>query len=304
MWRGLVGWAVLVAAIALPHNAAAALDGWGVSLDVGLIQGVPRNGWYALVGVSLPLERVTKPQGFTSKRSEPDDGDPFDQALRARDARPSDVAFLGDPPDTDGEAKPPPAPEPSDSKPEGETAAPRAAAPAAPEQRAPRLRPPFVRRVVLEALRARGLPSARERLDSMSRRARASAVLPEVRLRAARSNGESLRLSPTVDDPYRYLRAGEEELLVEARLAWRLDRLLFADEEVSVERLRRQDRAERAEWTLKVLVTLFRWHRSRLRAANTELLPDDRASAELDAFEAEAMLDAMTGGWFSTSVGN
>jgi hypothetical protein len=153
--------------------------------------------------------------------------------------------------------------------------------------------------VVREALRERGLETADERLESMQGRARSAAVLPEVRLRAARSTGESLRLAPTVDDPYRYLRGGDDELVVEARLTWRLDRLVFADDEVGIERARRQERAERAEWALKVVQVLLHWHRYRLRAMNEDLLPEERAEAELDAFEAEATLDVMTGGWFS-----
>jgi hypothetical protein len=105
-----------------------------------------------------------------------------------------------------------------------------------------------------------------------------------------------------VDDPYRYLRGGDEELVVEARLTWRLDRLVFADDEVGIERVRRQDRAERAEWVLKVVLVLLHWHRSELKAMNADLLPEERAEAELDAFEAETTLDVMTGGWFSGAI--
>ncbi len=161
------------------------------------------------------------------------------------------------------------------------------------------LRPALARAAVRAALRAHGYPAARRRLSSMASRARVSATLPEVRLRAARTNDESLRLTPTSADPYRYTRAGGSTLWFEARLTWKLDRLVFADEELAVERLRQRRDKARLELVQHVLAALFAWQRALVKAADTSLLPNERTLAELDAIEAEATLDVLTGGWFS-----
>ncbi len=99
-------------------------------------------------------------------------------------------------------------------------------------------------RLARGAVRAARRASAREtterRLDGLGSRARVSAALPELMLRATRSTDQSLRLSPDERDVtvYDYTRTGGADLLLEARATWNLDRLVFADEELGVERLR------------------------------------------------------------------
>lgn len=161
------------------------------------------------------------------------------------------------------------------------------------------LGPALARAAVRAALRAHGYPAARRRLSSMASRARLSATLPEVRLRAARTNDESLRLTPTSSDPYRYSQSGGSTLWFEARLTWKLDCLVFADEELAVERLRQRRDKARVALVEHVLSALFAWQRALVKAADTSLLPNERTLAELDALEAEATLDVLTGGWFS-----
>lgn len=159
--------------------------------------------------------------------------------------------------------------------------------------------PRLARAAVHAALRAHGYPAARRRLSSMASRARLSATLPELRLRATRSNDESMRLSPTSSDPYRYTQAGGTTLWFEARLTWKLDRLVFADDELAVERLRQHNDKARIELVEHVLAALFAWQRALVKASDTSLLPNERTLAQLDAIEAEATLDVLTGGWFS-----
>jgi hypothetical protein len=125
--------------------------------------------------------------------------------------------------------------------------------------------------------------------------------LPEVRVRAARSRDDSLHLQPTLDDPYRYSTIGGDGLLMEAQLTFRLNRLIFADEEVALERLRiarERSAEERAE---RVLARLARWHRalSRERA-----LPDEaaRGGARLERLDFQMELDVLTAGWFGERV--
>ena len=157
----------------------------------------------------------------------------------------------------------------------------------------------LVRGALARAFALAGHARARLRLDGMAARARASAALPELRVRGARGTDESLRLSPTLDDPYRYTRAGGTNLLFEARATWKLDRLLFADEELGVERLRGERARARTELAERVLKTLFAWQRADLNARDRSARPEKRALSRLLAFEAELTLDVLTAGWFS-----
>jgi hypothetical protein len=132
----------------------------------------------------------------------------------------------------------------------------------------------------------------------MASRARSSAALPEVRLRAVRSIDESGRLTLTEADPYHYTEAGGATSLLEARLTFRLDRLLFADDEVSLERVR-IDRSElRSRTAAKVLQTLFEWQRAYALLQDPALSTDEHFAALLREIEAGAVLDVMTDGWF------
>ena len=130
-------------------------------------------------------------------------------------------------------------------------------------------------------------------------RARASAALPVLRLRATRTTDESLRLTPTSSDPYRYTQAGGASLALEAQATWNLDRAVFADEELQVEHLRRLRAQQDARLVEDVLRALFAWQRAVVDAAAPDAPPEERELAELRVIEAEVRLDVMTGGWFS-----
>ncbi|HEX2674322.1 MAG TPA: hypothetical protein VHM25_25770 [Polyangiaceae bacterium] len=137
----------------------------------------------------------------------------------------------------------------------------------------------------------------------MAARARSSAVLPELGVRTLRSSGQLLRLTPTSDDPYRYTQAGTSELTIEARLTWRLDRLVFADEEVTLERLQIERDAAERRLIDSVLERLEVWQRSRLRASDPLTDPEQRQTAEYNALAAAVELDVLTDGWFSQAIG-
>jgi len=157
----------------------------------------------------------------------------------------------------------------------------------------------LAREGVRQALLVAGLPRDRQKLDGLASRARASAALPELRLRVARSDDETLRLTPTTEDPYRYSLAGGTDLLLEATATWRLDRLIFADEEVALMRLRLdRDKAE-ATIAARTLQKLFAWRRAFGESRDPDLSEEERAEAALVAWESHAELDVLTGGWFS-----
>jgi hypothetical protein len=166
------------------------------------------------------------------------------------------------------------------------------------------LNPRLARATVRHALAFAGYSGTRARLRSLSARARSSGALPELRLRSLRSTGETLRLTPSTDDPYRYTQAGASELLFEARLTWHLDRLLFSDQEVSLERLRSERDAAEQKLVEHVLERLAAWQRERVRAADEDSEPEVRENAELEALGAAVELDVLTDGWFSEAIGD
>jgi hypothetical protein len=159
--------------------------------------------------------------------------------------------------------------------------------------------PDVARAAVKAALRHGRLLDADARLDALASRAKSSALLPELRLRATRLVDEAESLSPTEYDPGRTTATGGTSLWIEARATWRLDRLVFADEEVALERMR-HDRVD-AEMRLatRVLELLFAWQRASALEADPGRTPEEHLDATLHVLEAEAALDVMTDGWFS-----
>jgi hypothetical protein len=157
----------------------------------------------------------------------------------------------------------------------------------------------FSRRATRTALAVAGAAAERRRLDSLSSRARASALLPEVRLRAVRNTDQALRWVPTTDDPYRVTQADGAGMILEASASFRLDRLLFAHEELLVERLRLRAGAVRLKLEARVEAALLGLFRARSMACASE--PGDPAALTqvLKLLELFQELDALTAGWFS-----
>jgi hypothetical protein len=160
----------------------------------------------------------------------------------------------------------------------------------------------LARQTVGAALRAAGFAGKSARLDSLAARARTSAILPDLRIRGGRSTDESIRWSPTVEDPRRYSQAGSAELFFDVQLTWQLDRLVFATAELRVEQLRRQRALAKARLVKRVLEALFAWQRARTKLAHAALLPEEQAEIALSQIEAEAVLDVLTAGWFSRNL--
>jgi hypothetical protein len=73
-------------------------------------------------------------------------------------------------------------------------------------------------------------------------------------------------------------------------------------EELSIERLRAERHRDLSGLVERVVKTVVSWQRARLEADDPLLTPEQRASLLLDAFQAEALLDVMTGGWFGATV--
>ncbi len=116
-------------------------------------------------------------------------------------------------------------------------------------------------------------------------RARTAALLPMVTLRAARGldwdeGGVSTGLPTEVDN----------NVVYEARLTWRLDRLLFEPAEPRLHGVEREVHRARAAVDADVTRLYFRWRRARLHAR------DGGEAEQLDVEEAWAELDGLSGG--------
>jgi hypothetical protein len=173
--------------------------------------------------------------------------------------------------------------------------------------------PRLARAAVEAAWRAGGLGTDDSRLDSIVARARWSAVLPETRLRATKFDDQRL-YTETTSDANRLRDSAGANLGLEARLTWRFDRLLYADDEPSFERMRLERHDTRARIAGRVLEALFHWHRALLelryaQAASREAREPpgqpsrDEVEAALRMMEAEATLDVLTAGWFTAARG-
>ncbi|MEO7038290.1 MAG: hypothetical protein ABI548_30250 [Polyangiaceae bacterium] len=275
MTRG-VAWGAAISSVILaaaPAHASPNPSSLWIAISAEYRTSPLLREWGGFLAVSIPFDRLAAP------RMPP---------VPAVSAVPIGAPRLAeDPPKKQTEATPPAAPSPRHKSEPGLL----------------RLTPRLARGAVRHALANAGYFDWRARLRSLSGRARSSASLPELRLRALHSTGETLRLTPTTDDPYRYTQAGTSQLAFEARLTWHLDRLVFSDQEVSIERLQTERDAAERRLIDHVLSRLALWQRSRVRAADVDSEPEVRETAELEAVGAAVELDVLTNGWFSQAIG-
>ncbi|MFO0549793.1 MAG: hypothetical protein U0271_15480 [Polyangiaceae bacterium] len=157
-------------------------------------------------------------------------------------------------------------------------------------------------RTLEAARRAAGLPTAAERARDAATRARVSGLVPELRVRVARVVEEGSALAPTEYDPDRVTQSGGVSLWVEGRATFKLDRLVFADEEVALLRLEHDRMKLEQDLVTDVLRAFEAWQRAVERLRDEALDDEARSAAELDRAVAEAKLDALTGGWFSPAA--
>jgi hypothetical protein len=178
--------------------------------------------------------------------------------------------------------------------------APATQAPAPPAKVVELVPPAFARDCVSAALQTSGLGVDDARIDALVSRARASAWLPETRMRAMRlwdSANNATTLATT--DTANFYDAVGANLVLELRLTWRLDRLLYAGDEGTLERVRLERLDARTRLATRTLEVLFTWERATLEARQATSGSPEEQSARLRASEAQATLDVMTSGWFS-----
>jgi len=159
--------------------------------------------------------------------------------------------------------------------------------------------PNMARLAIAAALEHAGLDQSTSRVDRLAARARTSALLPELRLRVTRQLDDAQVLSPTEYDPDRVTATVKASLWLEARATFKLDKLVFADEEVALERMREERLEAGTKLRERVLGTLFSWQKARRLRDDPVVDPDVQLKASFEVIEAEVTLDVLTGGWFS-----
>ena len=164
-----------------------------------------------------------------------------------------------------------------------------------------RVSAPLSRACVAAALRASGLGVDDARIDALVARSRESAWLPETRMRAMRLLVDATHATTlATTDGTNYYDAAGANLVLELRLTWRLDRLLYAGDEPTLERTRMERQEARLRLATRTLEVLFAWQRAVLDAEGSQPGSREEADAWLHASEAEATLDVLTDGWFSS----
>jgi hypothetical protein len=192
-------------------------------------------------------------------------------------------------------ALPPPSPPPAPSPP-----APPVPAPAAAPQPAELVSAGFARDCVNAALVASGLGVDDLRIDALVGRARASALLPETRMRAMRLWQEADHTTTVAaSDTANFYDAVGANMVLELRLTWRLDRLLYAGDESTLERVRLERVDARSRLATRTLEVLFTWEKAVLDGREAVNGSAEERAATLRAAEARATLDVLTAGWFT-----
>ena len=172
-----------------------------------------------------------------------------------------------------------------------------------PARRAALIAPSLARACVAAALRSSGLGVDDARIDAMIARARASAWLPETRMRAMRLMTDAAHATTlTTTDGTTYYDAVGANLVLELRLTWRLDRLLFAGDETAFERTRLERENARSRLAERTLEVLFAWRRAGLEADGGAPGSPEELQSRLRESEALATLDVLTSGWFSREL--
>jgi hypothetical protein len=172
-----------------------------------------------------------------------------------------------------------------------------------PSSPAPLIAQSLARDCVAAAWRASGLGVDDSRLDAMVARSRASAILPETRVRAMRLwDDASHTTTLATTDSMNYYDAIGANLVLELRFTWRLDRLVYAGDEPTLERARLERLDARSRLATRTLEGLFAWARAKVDAGEATAGSREETDARLRLAETEATLDVLTGGWFSGTV--
>lgn len=156
----------------------------------------------------------------------------------------------------------------------------------------------LLRAALEQAEHAAGLDASLRRLAVLGQRSRWSGLSPELRLRGATGIDQTRSTDSAGIVPGEETLRDASDSLVEVRLTFHLERLLYSGQEVALERARQQLLADRVELRAALGRELLTYRRAVSRLHDEELLDEDRADAEFDAERARLALFLLTDGWF------
>ncbi len=140
-------------------------------------------------------------------------------------------------------------------------------------------------------------------LASLHRRSRLSGLVPELRLRGVYGFDETVSQQDSGGlYPGDSTTRGGRDSLVEARLTFRLDRLIYGDRESSLYQKRRDVLSQSRKDQKDAIDALVAWMTAKREASDPSLLPDELFQALGREEQALLTLYHLTGGWFRGEV--
>ena len=92
---------------------------------------------------------------------------------------------------------------------------------------------------------------------------------------------------------------GGSSVWIEGRATFRLERLVFADEEVALEKMRGERRKLEREIADDVLKSFAIWQRATGSLSTPDIDDEIRAKLDIERVVEETRLDVLTNGWFT-----
>lgn len=147
--------------------------------------------------------------------------------------------------------------------------------------------------------RVRAEASHAARLSKLVSRSRLAGWVPELRLRGVYGFDRTVSSEEAQGIyPGETTTRGARDSLVEARLTFRLDRLVFGDGEAGIERQRGQLAAQASKTKQRALELLFTWRKAETLIRAGTLFEEEELELVLKSEQALAELHVLTKGWF------
>jgi len=147
------------------------------------------------------------------------------------------------------------------------------------------------------AVKTAGISESDAEIEHLATRARASALLPEVRVMAkGTSAGPKDYISDTGTVATSYFGPSYS---IEGTLTFHLERLVYSGQEARLERLRLERVEARTRITQKVIDDIARWSKATAEERDSPEGTDQHADATARRVAAQMALDVWTAGWFS-----
>lgn len=157
----------------------------------------------------------------------------------------------------------------------------------------------LLREVMVRLEHNQGFLTEEARIARLARRSRRSGLAPELRLRGVYGFDQTTSLEDATGlYPGETTTRGGRDSLAEVRLTFRLDRLVYGDDETTLERHRTSQRDVQRKITQTAVDLVLKWWQSERGADDPELLPEEQAECAARAEAALVNLHLLTGGWF------